>query len=118
MEPFCRVLYTLVGRTYYHLDGESGPPSARPRGEHEIDAALRRALHGEVAGATPSADAWKRLQRRIERDAPAPPLVRPTYSPASIPAPHWGQAMAFSGLLPRFSQIGAAMLVLVFLLTD
>jgi hypothetical protein len=80
----------------------------------DVEDALRYTVRAEVAGAAPAGDAWGRLQRRLQQDASAgaeiysfPLPARPHLPP---PRPWW----LATGILPRFSQLGIA--VLLFLL--
>lgn len=111
-------MFRLLGRIYYSLDGEENLSGTHaPRG---IDNSLRQALRAEVAGAAPRADAWQRLQQRLQQEAPHKETIAsaPYLPPPPAHSPTW-RAWAFSGLaLSRFSQVGAALLVLVLMLGD
>ncbi|HMA34091.1 MAG TPA: hypothetical protein VKY74_06370 [Chloroflexia bacterium] len=99
--------------------GPQQPWGAGVRGrlrEAELERGLRRALGGEVAGATPRADAWVRLEQRL------PPLRG--YAPAGGRAPgwdyaHWDQTWLLTARpLTRFSQLGVALLLLALVLSN
>jgi len=82
--------------------------------EADVEDALRYTLRAEVAGAAPAGDAWGRLQRRLQQEesAGADSYAFPLPARPHLPAPRpWWLAM---GILPRFSQLGIA--VLLFLL--
>lgn len=90
------------------------PPRPSIVDDVEVEDALRYTLRAEVAGAAPPGDAWSRLQRRLQQEAPTgaeiyafPLPARPHVPP---PRPWW----LATSILPRFSQLGIA--VLLFLL--
>jgi len=83
-----------------------------------LDTALRHAVRGEVAGSAPRADSWRRLQQRIQQDAAGSAWMSQQVPPVPI-RPIWPQRDPLSTIfLTRFTQLGAALMLLLLLLGD
>ncbi|HET7076308.1 MAG TPA: hypothetical protein VFM49_02560 [Chloroflexia bacterium] len=115
-----RSILTRLMRGTSWLPGARGnlPPSPSIVEEADVEDALRFTLRAEVAGASPAGDAWGRLQRRLQQESAAgaeiasfPLPVRP-----QVPAPRpWWLA---TEILPRFSQLGIAVLLFLLIAGD
>src|SRR5690242_15391059 len=94
------------------------PPSPSPIDDADVEAALRYTLRAEVAGAAPAGDAWSRLQRRLQQEVStgAEPASFPLPARPLVPAPRpWWLA---TEILPRFSQLGIAVLLFLLIAGD
>lgn len=90
------------------------PPRPATVDDADVEDALRYTVRAEVAGAAPAGDAWGRLQRRLQQEASAGAEIYSFPLPARPPLPPPRPWWLATGILPRFSQLGIA--VLLFLL--
>ncbi len=115
-----RSMLTRLARGALWQPGATADLPSRPSivDDADVEEALRYTLHAEVAGAAPAGDAWSRLQRRLQQEASAgaeiyafPLPARPHVPP---PRPWW----LATGILPRFSQLGIAVLLFLLIAGD
>jgi len=107
------VLWKNIGP---HGAGES--PATGPEDAACLDTALRHALRAEVAGGAPRSDSWRRLQQRIQQDAPGSVWLN-QQAPQMPMQPAWHHRDQLSTVfLTRFTQLGAALMLLLLLLGD
>jgi hypothetical protein len=118
-----RTLRSMLIRLAHGTLDPPGAPAELPvrpsiMDDADVEDALRYTLRAEVAGAAPAGDAWGRLQRRLQQEAspgaeifsfpmPARPYVPP-------PRPWW----LATEILPRFSQLGIAVLLFLLIAGD
>src|SRR3954451_28058 len=99
-----------------HGGGEAS--ATGPEDADCLDTALRHALRAEVAGAAPRSDSWRRLQQRIQQDAPGSVWLN-QQAPQMPMQPVWSHRDHLSTIfLTRFTQLGAALMLLLLLLGD
>lgn len=115
-----RSILTRLARGTLGLPGARGELPARPSlvDEADVEDALRYTVRAEVAGAAPAGDAWGRLQRRLQQEAAAGAEIASFPLPArpALPAPRpWWLA---TEILPRFSQLGIAVLLFLLIAGD
>ncbi|HMA35638.1 MAG TPA: hypothetical protein VKY74_14325 [Chloroflexia bacterium] len=93
----------------------SDPDSLAATQAAAVDNALRYVLRGGVAGASPSPEAWLRLQQRIAQPVPAEQAAPTRRAPAGQRPRPWQRGTLVPLLRPHLSQVSMAMLLLAML---